>query len=194
MNLRDALEGVVLKTSLPRGTRRMAILEVETEDDLDRVEAEARRARRRAWMAAYRLRNRDKLRARSREWREKNPEKARALRKRWRAANPEKMKRGFRAASRRAYWKNPEKFRAYQRQYRQEHRDLVLSQKKRHYAGKRDEIRAARQAHYEKNRDRINANRRISAKSMTPERRAHLNELARARYHARKAKMGKGTT
>lgn len=99
----------------------------------------------------------------AKKWREKNKEKVRLTNKLWRDANREKI--NWQARER--YWCN---------------RDKELEEMKAYREANREKLREANKARYHANKDEINAKRR----NITPEKRAHINELARAAVKRRK--------
>lgn len=96
---------------------------------------EQRRAYQKAYAAAWRARNLDKVRAyqraKSRQWREEHPgyarEYDRAYRATWRAANPDLARKNDRASKAKYRKDNREKVLAYQRKWYAAHRDTVRS-------------------------------------------------------------------
>jgi hypothetical protein len=84
----------------------------------------ANREKVRAWDAAWRAANREKVRARIAAWRAENPEKERARMAAWRAANPEKVRA---RKARKAAWRaaNRKKERARKAAYRTANREKV---------------------------------------------------------------------
>lgn len=147
MNLREALEGVVLKNHLPRGTRRLELrASVESEEDLDHVDREERLARERAQKRQYYLKHKAEIIAKQKARRRADPEKARAARKKWRTENPDKVRVIARRLARAAYAKNPEKKRAHARVMHLKHRERRLAYMREYQLKNRDEITARRRA------------------------------------------------
>lgn len=144
MNLRDALEGLVFKTKLPQGSRRRVFADVSTEEELDEIVAEQRRALVRAQKRRHYVKHREKIIAKNVAARRKNPNAAAAWRKRWNEKNPEKVRATARRLASLAYKKNPQKYRARQREL---------------YAKNREQRLAYMREYHHRNRERINAER-----------------------------------
>jgi hypothetical protein len=134
---------------------------------------EVRRREKRVYMAAWRARNGERVRARERAryerlkatapeklarirayqraWVKAHPEAARRSSKRWQERNIEKV----RAARRRAYHANPQASAALNRAYRETHRERVREIHRAWHALRREEVSARRRERYAKNRERI---------------------------------------
>lgn len=151
MSLTDFVEAVrgtpVFKTKLPQGVRKLVRqASIETEEDLDLVDAEERRAKERASKREYYLRHKADIIAKQKARRHANPAKARAERKAWRLNNPDKARAIARRLARIAYAKNPDKYRAKQREMHVKHRERRLAYMREYHAKNREIIAARRLA------------------------------------------------
>lgn len=111
---------------------------------------EIRKAKQKARMPDYLLKNKAKLAASAKKWREENPDRVIELKKKWRSENKEKIRQQriewckanpekVIGASRRKYQKDKEAILAKNKEYRQRNKEAINAQKREYIKKRRKE-------------------------------------------------------
>lgn len=152
MSLADELRGISIRRPLFGSRRR-----VFCEDDGVDVKRELRLQRQRAYMQQYRIKNRERMKAKAKIHREKNKEILAALKRQWRLDNIEHV-RAYQAKKSREWRRlhpdraneinrrykqaNKAELAAKERVYRQTHREAINARQREYRARKKREARS----------------------------------------------------